>query len=110
MKWNYKGLVDWVNGEFERLEITEYEAIKAERTYFTGYQYESGACFMHIYFKRKGYNASTLYANNYFMSFYPLKELKTYVNKGGYEMYLKFKTRSAGMFMHELEIELRKKL
>lgn len=107
MKWNYKGLIDWVNLEFERLGIAEYEATTASRTYYKNNQYECGACKMYIFFRMKNKPNHPL-LNSFFMTFYSLKELKDGVYMG-YEMYIKFSSRGSGQSIKDLEIGLRKK-
>jgi hypothetical protein len=103
---NYTTLVDWVNEEFKRLEITHVVAYKAERTYFTTDQYEGGACRMRIYFKSVS-DTNTSGISHYFMCFYPLKHINECI-KEGYKMYLNFSFRSNRKYLNELEIQLKK--
>lgn len=101
----YKKLVAWVNEQFDKFEIKDYEAYKAERTYFTSYQYEGGACKLRVFFRHKSLKSHPLTdPTNYFMSFYFLKEYENYLNQG-YEMRLVLKGNS----LLNLEIDLVKK-
>jgi hypothetical protein len=97
----YSDLVNWVNKEFERFEIYDYEAISAERTYHSQDAIEGGACRMLIFFKHKEFNGF----NNYFLCFYTLKQLNEHL-KSGYEMYLNF---DRNLILTNATIELRKK-
>jgi hypothetical protein len=76
----YKKIVQLVNDAFNRLEITKYEAFKAERTRYRGQDYEAGATTMHISCREKGLDsempAFTIY------SFYWRSELEAHINAG----------------------------
>lgn len=104
---NYAQLVDFVNEEFRRLEITGYKAYRAERTYHRPCDYEAGACKMLIWFKHLDTPEDSLLAKRYFMCDYSLKELNEY-RKSGYKMYLKFRFRSSNFMLTDLEIDVRK--
>lgn len=100
-----KKLVDFVNSEFLRLEITEYECYDVERTRFRPYDYEGGACKLHVKLRRK--DGVYLGVPLYFMCFYFLWEYEQYV-KAGYEMFLTNKKRSTMLSILDMEIDLRK--
>lgn len=102
----YKKLVDWVNLQFEKLEITEYEAISAERTYHRSDYYEAGACKLLIKVKTKNAKEGTFNSEFYFMCFYFLWEYQQALSNG-YEMYLTFNEERFRL-MKNLEIRLRK--
>lgn len=97
-------LKDWVNEQFLKLEITEYECTKVTRSHFTSDQYESGACKLYIHFRLKGEHNPML--NSSFYCFYSIKELQSHI-KDGYEMYLNYKSMRL-LSIKNLEIELRK--
>ena len=98
----YKDLVEWVNKEFERFEITEYRAVEAVRTYHNQDAIEGGACRMLIFFECV--NQKTM-GSPYFLCFYTLKQLNTYL-KEGFEMYLDFKH---SIVLTNITIEVRRK-
>ncbi len=104
----YKKLVDWVNEQFIKFEITEFEAYKAHRTYFRSDDYSGGACKLHVYFRLKDETKRhPMMMNDYFMCFYFLHEYKAHIDKG-YEMYICFKRNGIGC-LNDIEINLRKK-
>ncbi len=102
---NYKQFVDFVNSEFERLEITDWIAVKAERTYHRNSDYEAGACKMLVWFEPKN-KQSNYPLKHYFMCDYFLKEYNEYL-KNGWELYLGFRFRTMNI-LSNLEVRVRK--
>ncbi len=102
----YKTFVDFVNQEFKRLEINDFEAYKAERTYHRRGDYEAGACKMLVWFKPTGEDEDKVKIKHYFMCFYFLKEYNEY-RKKGYTLYLKFGNNSRFKLIKEVEVEVR---
>lgn len=104
----HKKLVDWVNEQFIKFEITNYEVYRSERTHFTGDQYAGGACKLRIFFRHKEKSKRNKFATDgYFMCFFFLHEYQDHINDG-YEMYLRF-GRNGLNLLAALEIDLRKK-
>lgn len=101
LKW----LKDWVNEQFDKLEIKEYRCCKIERTYFRSQDYEAGASKLLIHFKLTEHPDSVSIGT--FYSFYSLRDFQDHISKG-YEMYLKVSSHKI-FVMSNLEIELRKK-
>lgn len=99
----YKTFVDFVNKEFERLEIKNITAYKCERTYYRTQDYEGGACYLRVFFRNK----ENPKIEGHFMCFYPLKYYNKMI-KEGYELYLNFSYRSTRTLFTELVIDLRK--
>lgn len=54
-------LKDWINIEFKRLGIEDYECFEIVRTRFTSDQYEGGATKMYIHLKRIDAEANSLF-------------------------------------------------
>jgi hypothetical protein len=104
-KLTYKKFVKWLNEEFQRLEIHDYEAIKAERTRFRTDDYEGGACKTMVWIRNKNYPVDQYFNNKHFMCFYFISEYQSHID-AGYEMYLKFD--NGRMVMTDLTVELRK--
>lgn len=103
----HKKLVDWVNEQFIKFEITNYEAYRSETTKFTSDQYSGGACKLRVFFRHKEESKRNSFADGSFMCFFFLHEYQDHMNSG-YEMYLRF-GRSALGLLTALEIDLRKK-
>jgi hypothetical protein len=85
---NYAQFTEFINSEFKRLEINNYEAYRAERTYFNQDQLEAGACRIHVYFKPVGTSLDDLFFKPSFMCFYPLSFYNLILKKGG-KLYIK---------------------
>ena len=100
-----KKLIKWLNEQFIKFEITQYEVTDISRTYFTSNDYECGACRLIIHFKHKATEHTAIHNNGYFYCFYRIKELENYM-KEGYELYLQDKGKFG--LLTDLEIEVRK--
>ena len=80
--------LDFINSEFKRLKIEDFEAIEAIRTRYRPDDYEAGACKLIIRIKDKRFKNNELLRNSFFC-YYSINEYRSYL-KNGYEMYLKF--------------------
>lgn len=96
-------MVQWLNQEFKRLEITDWVVTAVERTHFRDQDYEAGACKLRAHFE----NVKSKSTKGEFLCFYSLGEYQDHMSKG-YEMYIKFHNHRFGI-LSELTVELRKK-
>lgn len=78
MRVTKKYLIKWVNEEFKRLEINDWEVFQIDKTRFRSQDYEEGACFLYVRFRFKENHTSTAR----FLCFYPLKEYEEHINNG----------------------------
>ena len=95
-----KKLISWLNEEFIRLEINNYEVYAIDRSRFTSDQYQNGAYFLYVRFRSKSDPNQT----EVFHCFYPIKDYQMYT-RSGYELYLKFENRN--LMINSLSIEVR---
>lgn len=78
-----KKLMEWINKEFIRLEITDYVVYKIDRTRFRGQDYEAGACSLHVRF----HHLKNKNSQGTFLCFYPLHVYDKHL-KMGYRLHL----------------------
>ena len=101
-----KKFLAFINQQFAKFEMSDYEAYAVERSRFTPDQYEGGACFLYVRIRTKSQSAT--HQRNAMscdmLCFYPLKEYAKHL-ANGYEMYLKM-DRSG--LINNMTIELRK--
>ena len=100
-----KKLIAWLNEQFVKLGIKEYEVTNISRTHFSSNDYESGACRLIIDFKHKETEYAAVHNNGYFYCFYRIKELEDYINSG-YELFIKDRGRNG--VLTDFEIDVRK--
>lgn len=103
----YKYLVQFLNEEFKRFEITEFEVVKVERTHHRDCDYEAGATKLLIHFEPKDKSKKHPLINGIFYCFYFVKELQWYVDNG-YKLKLDFAYRSSRMMLCDLELNVTK--
>jgi hypothetical protein len=89
MKLTYKYLILFINEQFKKFGIVDYEVTQIWRTYYRRDEYEAGASKMQIIFKNNTLPTNHFANFGHFMCFYSLRELEQQL-KNGYELYLKF--------------------
>lgn len=94
-----KKIITFLNSEFERLEINNYEVYEVIRTRFTGDQYEDGAAKLIINFREK---TNQDYSGHLLCS-YSIGELQDYLRMG-YRLILKDNGRNGVLSQCELEV------
>lgn len=96
--------INWLNCQFEKFGIVEYEVYKIDSTRYRGQDYEAGAAFLNVWFKVKG-EIPDNNNSSFFVCFYRLSQLEQYV-KSGYEINLYLDRRLSTL--DNLEIEVNK--
>ena len=99
-----KTFLHFINSEFKRLEMPEFEAFEVNRTRFRMSEYEAGACKLIVRIRDKRFKDNELNRTS-LLCFYSLKEYEEYL-KSGYKMYLKFNDRN--YMLNEAEIDVKK--
>lgn len=106
MRVTGKYLINFVNESFKKLEINDVECHSVDRTYFTEDQYQNGACFLQIRFRKKDNH------NNFgsFHCFFSMGEIQNHLISGKYELFLDFsKGRYNAISLQDIELNIRKK-
>lgn len=93
-------LIKWINYEFQRVGIKEYEVYAIEQTRYRSVEYEAGAAFLHIRFRSITNHDHT----GLFLCFYKIKQLEDYL-KNGYSLTLQLDWRK-GLTLTNLELEV----
>ncbi len=93
----------WINQEFKRFGITEYEIVSVEQTRYRGHEYEAGAAFLSVKFDLVSNRTNS--SCGFFSCFYSLGMYTDHL-KMGYEMYLQFKRHR---LLSDLVVDLRRK-
>lgn len=105
MRVTAKYLIKLVNEEFKRLEINDCECYEVNRTHFSSYQYEGGACRLYIRFRIIEDHST----HGKFLCFFSMQEIQGYLDSG-YELFLDFsKGRYNAFTLEEIELNVRKK-
>lgn len=99
-----KKFIEFINSEFERLEIKSYKAIKCERTFYTQDQYESGASRLIVTVQNINCPSDAYVGTFMFNCFYRFSEYQYYIKKG-YTLYIKFNRLDS---IKNIEIDVKK--
>ena len=101
-----KKLVNWVNQEFQKLGIKDYEVTEITKTNYSQDHYEEGASRLIVTFRNKSMDQNSYMGLNHFLCYYRISDYDCYL-KNGYELYLKDTERFG--ILKNFTIEVRKK-
>lgn len=98
-----KKFIEFVNEQFKKFEINDWEAISVINPRHRTDDIEAGACRLIVTIKYLKAEPDSFMSTNHFLCFYTLGQFEEYI-KNGYEMYLKFNNR----LYRDMEIDVRR--